>query len=49
MQIKLGHMAAKVPNADQQLDGMPCITFLYKLQPGACPQSYGLQVKLSIP
>lgn len=41
--IKLGYMTAAVSPQSQPED-RPCITFLYKLQAGTSPQSYGLQV-----
>ena len=40
--VALGHMAALVKEAHGADPGS--IAFLYELQDGACPKSYGLQV-----
>lgn len=42
--VKLGYMTAAVASSSQAASDMPCITFLYKLEAGTSPQSYGLQV-----
>lgn len=42
--VALGHMAALVNEAKDGDAGS--IVFLYELQNGACPKSYGLQVRL---
>ncbi len=42
--VKLGYMTAALASPSRQIDETPCITFLYKLQAGISPQSYGLQV-----
>lgn len=42
--VKLGYMTAALANPGSTRTDVPCITFLYKLQAGTSPQSYGLQV-----
>ena len=42
--MALGHMAALVNEAKDGDAGS--IVFVYELQEGACPKSYGLQVRL---
>ncbi len=44
--VALGHMAALVQEAREGNAGS--IVFLYELQPGACPKSYGLQVSPAV-
>ena len=44
--VGLGHMAALVQEATEGNAGS--IVFLYELQQGACPKSYGLQVSSMI-
>ena len=46
--VKLGYMAAAVATASQASEGLPCITFLYRLLQGVSPESYGLQVFLPL-
>lgn len=40
-QVSLCHMACKVGKG---VDGLEEVTFLYRLTPGACPKSYGVNV-----
>ncbi|KAF3784024.1 DNA mismatch repair protein [Nymphaea thermarum] len=40
-QVGLFHMACQV---EKRVDGIEEVTFLYKLTPGACPRSYGVNV-----
>ncbi|CAN6469121.1 unnamed protein product [Victoria cruziana] len=40
-QVALFHMACQV---GKRVDGIEEVTFLYKLTPGACPRSYGVNV-----
>lgn len=41
MQVSLCHMACQVGNG---VGGVEEVTFLYRLSPGACPKSYGVNV-----
>ena len=46
--VALGHMAALVGGSAVEDAGATAdngITFLYQLRPGACPRSYGLEVR----
>ena len=41
--VALKHMACKVSAPDEE-GGLEQVTFLYRLDPGACPKSYGANV-----
>jgi len=41
LQVSLCHMACQVGKGD---GGVEEVTFLYRLTPGACPKSYGVNV-----
>lgn len=41
IQVSLCHMACQVGNG---VGGIEEVTFLYRLTPGACPKSYGVNV-----
>ena len=43
--VALAHMAALVGDASPGSEAGDGITFLYQLRSGACPRSYGLQVR----
>lgn len=40
-QVSLCHMACQV---GEGIKGLEDVTFLYRLTPGACPKSYGVNV-----
>eukprot|EP00892_Ulva_mutabilis_P000449 jgi/Ulvmu1/10404/UM061_0088.1 len=41
--VQMGHMGARIERATKEAP-FPRVVFLYKLQAGACPKSYGLNV-----
>lgn len=43
--VRLAHMGALVQPGEGRPDAAPTITFLYTLVAGACPRSYGLEVR----